>query len=117
MVELFQLKPEPTPLTYTVVEQNLNWIKAQTYCEARGGRLAQPYSHEENQRIKAKLQYIREQCWFGLRKENDNQWQYTDGSTTGFTAWGHGRGDIFIQLIIHEKHFKIVIFSILNKIS
>ena len=98
MVELFQLRPipPPSPLNYTVVEQKLTWSEAKTHCEARGGRLAQPYSQEENERIKAKLQNIQEQCWFGLRKEAENQWQYTDGSATGFTLWGSGRSSIFI---------------------
>ena len=99
MVELFQLKPEPTrptPLTYTVVEERLSWSGAKTHCEARGGRLAQPYSQEENEKIKAKLQNIQGQCWFGLRKVAENQWQYTDGSDTGITTWGSGRGSIFI---------------------
>ena len=94
MVELFQLKPIPSP--YTVVEQRLPWSEAKTHCEARGGRLAQPDSLEKNENIKAKLQNIQEQCWFGLRKVADNQWQYTDGSAIGFTDWGSGRGSIFI---------------------
>ena len=96
MVELFQLKPEPE--TYTVVEQNLYWAEAQTYCEARGGRLAQPDSQEEHDRIKAKLQNIQgfRQFWFGLRKQANDQWQYTDGSTTAVTAWGEGRDNRFI---------------------
>mgnify|MGYP001363389826 FL=1 len=85
-------------LTYTLVEQSLHWSEAQTYCEARGGRLAQPDSQEEHDRIKAKLQNIQgfRQFWFGLRKQANNQWQYTDGSTTAFPAWGSGRGSIFI---------------------
>ena len=93
MVELFQLKPEPTPLTYTVVEQSLHWSGAKTHCEARGGRLAQPDSQEEHDRIKAKLQNIQgfRQFWFGLRKVANNQWQYTDGSVLGFSNWGSGR--------------------------
>ena len=97
MVELFQLKPEPE--TYTVVEQNLYWAEAQTYCEARGGRLAQPFFQKEHDRIKAKLQNNREfrqQYWFGLRKEANNQWQYTDGSTMGFIGWEPGRDNRFI---------------------
>ena len=79
-----------------MVEQRLTWSEAKGYCEARGGRLAQPDSQEKNENIKAKLQNIREQCWFGLRKEAENQWQYTDGSATGFTLWGSGRSSIFI---------------------
>ena len=87
-----------------MVEQRLTWSEAKGYCEARGGRLAQPDSQEKNENIKAILQNIREQCWFGLRKEANNQWQYTDGSAMGFTDWGSGRASkIFIQL----KIFKI----------
>ena len=93
------MESEATPLTYTLVEQSLHWSEAQTYCEATGGRLAQPDSQEEHDRIKAKLQNIQgfRQFWFGLRKEpNNNQWQYTDGSTTAVTAWGEGRDNRFI---------------------
>ena len=89
------------PLTYTVFEQRLTWSEAKANCEARGGKLAQPDSLEKNENIKAKLNSIREQCWFGLRKEANNQWQYTDGSAMGFTNWGSGRASkIFIQLNI-----------------
>ena len=83
-------------VTYTVVEQRLTWSEAKGYCEARGGRLAQPDSLEKNENIKAKLQNIQEQCWFGLSKVADNQWQYTDGSATYSTPWGSGRGSISI---------------------
>ena len=71
----------------------LTWSEAKTYCEARGGRLAQPHSKEENEKIKAKLPNINEfrQYWFGLRKEANNQWQYRDGSAMGFNSWGSGR--------------------------
>ena len=93
------MESEATPLKYTVVEKRLTWSEAQAYCGVTGGRLAQPDSQEEHDRIKAKLQNIREfsQYWFGLRKEAvQYQWQYTDGSTTGFNAWGTGRDNRFI---------------------
>ena len=95
---MFQVESEATPLTYTFVEQSLHWSEAQTYCEARGGRLAQPDSQEEHDRIKAKLQNIQgfRQFWFGLRKQANNQWQYTDGSTMGFIGWEPGRDNRFI---------------------
>ena len=97
ILTLFQVESEATPLKYTVVEKRLTWSEAQAYCGATGGRLAQPDSQEEHDRIKAKLQNIQgfRQFWFGLRKEANNQWQYTDGSTTAVTAWGEGRNNRF----------------------
>ena len=87
------MEPEPTTLTYTVVDQSFTWSEAKTYCELRGGRLAQPVSQEEHDSINSKMPNINEfrQYWFGLRKEANNQWQYTDGSAIGFNAWGSGR--------------------------
>ena len=92
------MEPEPTTLTYTVVEQSFTWSEAKTYCELRGGRLAQPVSQEEHDRINEKMPNFNEfrQYWFGLRKEANNQWKYTDGSAMGFTAWYPGRDNRFI---------------------
>ena len=102
-------------LPYTVVEQRVTWSEAKTYCEAWGGRLAQPHSQKEHDRIKSKLSNINEfrQYWFGLRKEV-NGWQYTDGSTVGFSSWGPGRDNRFILLIILKKYFENVFFNILK---
>ena len=81
-----------------MVEQSLTWSEAKTYCEAKGGRLAQPVSQEEHDRINSIMPNINEfrQYWFGLRKEANNQWQYTDGSAMGFPAWFPGRDNRFI---------------------
>ena len=74
-----------------MVELRVTWSEAKTYCEARGARLAQPDNQEKNEIIKAKLLNLQEQCWFGLRKVAENQWQYTDGSALGFSDWGLGK--------------------------
>ena len=95
MVELFQLRPipPPSPLNYTVVEQKLTWSEAKTYCEAKGGRLAQPDSEEKNENIRSKIRSIQfSHFWFGARKVSNNQWQYTNGSTLIFSDWAPGKG-------------------------
>ena len=95
MVELFQLRPipPPSPLNYTVVEQKLTWSEAKTYCEAKGGRLAQPDSEEKNENIRSKVGSIQfSHFWFGARKVSNNQWRYTNGSTLIFSDWARGKG-------------------------
>ena len=74
-----------------MVKQKVTWSEAKTCCEAMGARLAQPDNQEKNEIIKAKLLNLQDQCWFGLRKVAENQWQYTDGSALGFSDWGLGK--------------------------
>ena len=83
-----------------MVEQRLSWSDAKKYCEAMEARLAQPDNQEKNEIIKAKLRNLQDQCWFGLRKVAENQWQYTDGSALGFSDWYLGREIIVFQLYI-----------------
>ena len=86
-------------MTYTLVEKKVTWSVAKRYCRRKGkrkGRLAQPTNQEQNEKIKAKLLNLQDQCWFGLRKVAKNQWQYTDGSALGFSDWGSGREIIVI---------------------
>ena len=76
-----------------LVQEEANWLQAKDACAARGGRLAQPDSQEKNENIRSKISSIRfSHFWFGARKESNNQWQYTNGSTLIFSDWASGKG-------------------------
>ena len=74
-----------------------NWTEADTHCKSVGGQLAS--IHSEWEQTLAERASNGNWVWLGGRKDaKENQWQWADNSTWGFTNWDSDRPDAYDRM-------------------
>lgn len=73
--------------TYTLVQQDMTWADAQSYCSSHGGYLATITSEEEYERVLDTMSGTEiAVCWVGGERSG-NGWGWVTGETFSFEAW------------------------------
>ena len=74
---------------YKHFPSQVTWIEAQLQCQSLGGDLASVTNSVINDFLTT---LTRDQAWIGGMKIHGN-WQWTDGSTWGYTNWARNQPD------------------------
>jgi len=71
-------------VTFVLVQNNLAWSEAQTYCREHHTDLSSVRNLSENEKVK-QLIPTGESAWIGLR----SSWKWSDGSKSSFRYWSN----------------------------
>ena len=83
---LFSCLSEQGPSRYILVDTEMTWHKARTYCQSSYTDLVSVRNMSENDHISSLLS---EKSWIGLTRKNWGHW--SDQSLTSFTKWNAGQ--------------------------
>uniref|UniRef100_A0AAY5K910 C-type lectin domain-containing protein n=1 Tax=Esox lucius TaxID=8010 RepID=A0AAY5K910_ESOLU len=76
---------------YHVVSINMTWTDAQSYCRQNYTDLATIDNIEDLNSLNSLVgNSIDVWFWIGLKKDNLNDWRWSDSSSYSFTNWGNG---------------------------
>ena len=75
--------------TYQIIEGKFTWKEAKAKCEEMGGHLATITSPDE-QRFLKRLNKSSKTLWIGLRRGNDDTWNWVTGEPLVITVWNEG---------------------------
>ncbi|KAI8500543.1 hypothetical protein Bbelb_221090 [Branchiostoma belcheri] len=82
---------------YMVGREPVTWFTADSRCGRAGAHVASILDSEENDFIADIIQnakgYLRYHVWSGLRRGEDGQFQWTDGSPLSYTNWAECEPD------------------------
>lgn len=76
--------------TFYLEGNHLHWDAAQNYCMANLNNLASVRNQQESTQLPKCNSGA---CWIGLKKDADNVWRWSDGSTASFLNWKGGQPD------------------------
>uniref|UniRef100_A0A3Q3G5R4 C-type lectin domain-containing protein n=1 Tax=Labrus bergylta TaxID=56723 RepID=A0A3Q3G5R4_9LABR len=69
-------------VTFVLINTNMSWTEAQSYCREHHTDLASVRNLDENQKIKELISGLT--VWIGLSRET---WKWTDGRNSSFRFW------------------------------
>ena len=75
---------------YQYVSTSKTWEDARAYCQNLGGELASVTSSEINDLLTTLTE---DPAWLGGYKDDDGNWNWSDGSTFGYTNWANQQPD------------------------
>ncbi|XP_035801155.2 macrophage mannose receptor 1-like [Amphiprion ocellaris] len=99
---LFLCYDANSPTAYVIVETQLTWSEAQSYCRQHHNDLASIRSEEEKSTIQSTLTATRlQKVWIGLYRDPWAFW--SDNSTSTFTNWGTGQPNNYGSKQFHGR--------------
>ena len=73
-----------------------NWIKAEEYCQNKGGHLASVTNERIHEYIRSKIDQWHHETRFlvgGTDRDEEGKWKWTDGSHWDFENWAFNQPD------------------------